>query len=67
MFVSFVVMIVVSYATAPPSEAQIRGLTFATATEEDKRRTRESWHPIDVAASVFVLICILGAYLYFRG
>ncbi len=36
--VSAVVMVVVSHMTAPPSEAQIRSLTFGTATEDDKRR-----------------------------
>ena len=65
--VSAVVMVTVSYMTAAPNEAQIKSLTFATATEEDRRRTRESWHWTDVAASIAVLICILGAYLYFRG
>jgi len=65
--VSAIVMVVVSYMTAEPNPEQIRGLTFATATEEDRRRTRESWHWTDVAASAGVCICILGAYIYFRG
>ena len=65
--VSLVVMVAVSYMTAAPSESQIQGLTFATASAEDKRRTRESWHWSDVAASVVVMIFIIGAYLYFRG
>src|SRR5499427_3384509 len=41
--VSAIVMVGVSLATAEPDYAHIKGLTFATATEEDKRRTRESW------------------------
>ena len=65
--VSAVVMVVVSYMTAEPDPMQIQGLTFATATEEDRRRTRESWHWTDVASSIGVFICILFAYLYFRG
>jgi SSS family solute:Na+ symporter len=65
--VSAVVMVVVSYMTAEPNPVQIQGLTFATATEEDRRRTRNSWHWTDVASSIGVFICILGAYLYFRG
>jgi SSS family solute:Na+ symporter len=65
--VSAIVMVVVSYMTAEPEAAQIQGLTFATATEEDKRRTRESWHWTDVAASCVIMVFIVGAYLYFRG
>ena len=65
--VSAAVMVGVSFMTAVPNETQIQGLTFATATEDDRRRTRESWHWTDVAASIGVMICILGTYLYFRG
>jgi hypothetical protein len=42
-------------------------LTFATVSEEQKKDTRASWGFGEVAASVFVLVCIVGAYLYFRG
>jgi solute:Na+ symporter, SSS family len=65
--ISAVVMIVFSYATPPPDEAQIKGLTFATATVEDKARTRASWGAKEVLASAAILVCILFAYLYFRG
>ena len=65
--VSAVVMVVVSYMTSPPPAAQIRSLTFGTATADDKRKTRASWDWREVAASAFVLAAILGAYLYFRG
>lgn len=65
--VSAVVAIAVSLATPPPSYAQIQGLTFGTATAEDRARTRASWEPKDIVFSAFVLLCILGAYLYFTG
>jgi SSS family solute:Na+ symporter len=65
--ISAIVMVGVSYMTAVPNAAQITGLTFATATAEDKAATRASWDWKDVAASVFVMICITFAYLYFRG
>jgi SSS family solute:Na+ symporter len=65
--VSALVMIGVSLATAEPDSAQIRSLTFGTATVEDKRYTRSGWDWREVAASAFVLCCILAAYLYFRG
>jgi solute:Na+ symporter, SSS family len=65
--VSAAVMMGVSLATAPPDEGKIRSLTFGTETEQDRARTRAGWNSLDVAASVFILLCILGAYLYFRG
>jgi SSS family solute:Na+ symporter len=65
--VSMVAMVVVSYATAAPSEEQIEGLTFATTTEEQKRVTRESWSGLDVVGTIVLLGAIVGAYLYFRG
>jgi SSS family solute:Na+ symporter len=65
--VSAVVMVVVSYATAVPDYERIKSLTFGTATAEDKEKTYASWDWHDVAASCLIVVCILGAYLYFRG
>ncbi|HLH54815.1 MAG TPA: sodium:solute symporter [Verrucomicrobiae bacterium] len=65
--ISAVVMVVVSYMTPAPNPVQIKGLTFSTATAEDKAQTRASWSAKEVLASVVVLVCIIGAYLYFRG
>jgi solute:Na+ symporter, SSS family len=60
-------MIVVSYATPPPAERSISGLTYATVTAEQKRETRRSWNQRDVITSAAVLLLILIAYVYFRG
>jgi SSS family solute:Na+ symporter len=65
--VSAVVMIAVSYLTEAPRPESITGLTFATATEEQKRHTRASWNQWDVINSGIVLLLILLAYLYFNG
>ena len=65
--VSAIVMVVVSYMTPAPNYAAIGSLTFATQTAEDRVRTRASWDWRDVAGSAFVLVAIVGAYLYFRG
>ncbi|HTS64468.1 MAG TPA: sodium:solute symporter [Candidatus Acidoferrales bacterium] len=65
--VSAMVMLGVSYMTAEPDYGRIQSLTFGTATEEDKLKTRASWGGRDLLASALVLCCILGAYLYFRG
>ena len=65
--ISAVVMIVVSYMSAPPDEQQIKGLTFATASAEDKAKTRASWGWVEVVASCVVMVFIIGAYFYFTG
>ena len=65
--VCIVVMIVVSYVTQPPSEEQIRGLTFGTVTKEQRRQSRSSWSWHEVVASVLIVAAIVGAYLYFTG
>lgn len=65
--VSAVVMVVVSYLTEAPRENEITGLTYATATDEQKRQTRKSWNKWDVINSGAVLFLILLAYLYFNG
>jgi SSS family solute:Na+ symporter len=65
--ISAVVMIAISYMTKEPDAAQITGLTFATATAEDKAKTRASWGMKEVIFSAIVLACISFAYIYFRG
>jgi SSS family solute:Na+ symporter len=65
--VSAVVMVVVSYMTPEPDKAQIQGLTFATASEQDKADTRASWNKWDVIGSLVIMVFIIGAYLYFTG
>jgi SSS family solute:Na+ symporter len=65
--VSAIVMVAVSYMTAAPDDRKIQSLTFGTATEADRLKTRAGWSWKEVAASGVVLVCILGGYLYFRG
>jgi SSS family solute:Na+ symporter len=65
--VSAAVMVTVSYLTQAPEYGKIKSLTFGTATDDDRAKTYASWDWREVAASAVVLLCILGAYLYFRG
>jgi solute:Na+ symporter, SSS family len=65
--VSILIIIVVSYLTEAPSPEKIKGLTFATVTEEHRQRSRSSWNQWDVVNSCIVLLLILIAYLYFSG
>jgi SSS family solute:Na+ symporter len=65
--VSAIVMVVVSYMSEEPAYDKIKGLTFATATAEDRAKTRASWTWREVAASLIVMAFIIGAYIYFTG
>jgi len=65
--VSAVVMVAVSYMTSEPDYERIKSLTYGTVTHEDRTRTWASWSWQDVWASAFILTCIIGAYIYFRG
>ena len=65
--ISAVTMVAVSYLTGAPDAKQISGLTFATATTDDKTKTRASWGAMEVIGTVIVLIFIAFAYIYFRG
>lgn len=67
LIVCALVIIAVSYATAPPSMSQIAGLTTATVTAEQKAEVKSSYTRGDVIASGIVLILIVLAYLYFNG
>ena len=61
------VMVGVSYLTPEPNQPQIQGLTFATASAEDKANTRASWNKWDVIGSFVIMAFIIGAYIYFTG
>jgi len=63
--VSGIVMVGASLATAAPDYERIKSLTFATALDSDRATTRASWDKREVLASLFILACILGAYIYF--
>ena len=67
LVITVAVMIVVSYVTAPPNEAQIVGLTFATVTDEHRKESRASWSKLEVIASFILILLIIAVYFYFRG
>lgn len=65
--ISALVMVVVSYATSAPDYGKIKNLSFGTITDEHRSESAKSWGALEVMASLFVLVVILGGYLYFRG
>lgn len=68
LFVACVaVAIVVSLLTPPPSEAQLRGLTYHTLTPEQIAANKASYTKTDIALSVLVVIIVAVVMSYFRG
>jgi len=62
---SIVSIVGVSLLTAPPNYKKIADLTYATATPEQKKESRESWGLVEVLMTVVILGLVLGMYLYF--
>ncbi len=65
--VSVVVMIVVSYATAPPAATQLTGLTYATVRREQRASRAAAGTGRDLVGSAVVLVLIAATYVYFSG
>jgi len=63
--ISVVIVVTASLLGDPPPPEKTRGLTYADATDEDRRINRASWNALDVLATVVVLGLVLGLYLYF--
>jgi len=65
LLLSIVVIVGVSLLTAPPNYKKIADLTYATATPEQKKESRESWGLVEVLMTVAILGLVVGLYLYF--
>jgi SSS family solute:Na+ symporter len=62
---SVALVTVVSLVTPAPPADQVRGLTYASITPEQRKDNRASWGLPDVLGSALVLGLVLGLYLYF--
>jgi SSS family solute:Na+ symporter len=65
--VCIIVMVLVSYMTAPPSYEKINGLTYGTTTAEDKQKSKSSYTKADVIFSIALVVIIVAIYVYFTG
>ena len=64
-FLCIVVIVVVSLFTRPADATRTVGLTYGSASEEQKKETRESWNKWDVVHTVIILGVIGLFYVYF--
>jgi solute:Na+ symporter, SSS family len=58
-------MIVISFFTKQKDEAEIKGLTMASTSAEDRAETRASWNKWDVVHTGIILGCVIAFYAYF--
>lgn len=63
--ISIILLVGVSYMTEPPPTEKLKGMTYATVTDEDKAASRASWGWKEVAGSGVVLGVIIFIYAYF--
>jgi len=65
-FLCIVLIIVISAFTQKSrNDEQTKGLTFASASPEQRAETRASWNKWDVVNSAIVLTIIIAFYIYF--
>ncbi len=62
---SLLLIVVISQFTTKPRPEQIAGLTFGSASEEQKAETRASWNKWDVIHTGIIVSVILIFYVYF--
>ena len=63
--ISIGIVVGVSFATAPPSAAQVAGLTYASLSASDKSDIRASADWKDYVGTAVVLGLVIGLYIYF--
>jgi SSS family solute:Na+ symporter len=63
--ISAVVMIGVSFMTAPPSNEQLEGLTYASISGEGKEEIKATWDTGNKALAWLIGLLVLGMYIYF--
>jgi len=62
---SILVIVVVSRFTKSAPIEQLQGLTFASASSEQKAATRHSWNRWDIMHSVIIIGITVAFYIYF--
>jgi SSS family solute:Na+ symporter len=57
----------VSLITPKPRPEQLQGITYGSATPEQRQETRESWTALDVVTTAGLIAIIIAIYVYFTG
>jgi SSS family solute:Na+ symporter len=63
--ISAAVVVATSLLTPEPSGDQVKGLTYGSLSDEDRKEIRSSWGMAEVLGTAIVLGLVAGVYLYF--
>lgn len=62
-----ILILVVSYATAPPSEEKLKNLTYATISEEERKDNKNSYNWKDIVISIIIIAIVVYVMIWFNG
>ncbi|MDF0717117.1 sodium:solute symporter [Muricauda sp. 334s03] len=62
-----ILILVVSYATAPPSDEKIKNLTYATISDDERKVNKNSYNWKDIAISIIIIAIVAYVMIWFNG
>lgn len=62
-----VLIVVVSYLSAKPSEEKVKNLTFGTISAEEKNQNKSSYNWVDITVSVLIILVVIAVMMFFNG
>ena len=62
-----ILILVVSYATAPPSDEKLKNLTYATISEEERKENKSSYNWKDIVISLVIIAIVVYVMIGFNG
>ncbi|WP_127138762.1 sodium:solute symporter [Flagellimonas oceanensis] len=62
-----ILILVVSYATAPPSDEKIKNLTYATISDDERKENKNSYNWKDIAISIIIIAIVAYVMIWFNG
>jgi len=62
-----ILILVVSYATAPPSDQKIKNLTYATISDDERKENKNSYNWKDIAISIIIIAIVAYVMIWFNG
>jgi SSS family solute:Na+ symporter len=65
LFFIVLIMVIASFVTPKAGEEQLKGITFATQSAEQRAETGKSWSYWDVLSSIGIVAICVAFYIYF--
>lgn len=62
-----ILIVVVSYATPAPLDEKLKNLTYATISDEERKKNKNSYNWKDIAISVIIIAIVAYVMIWFNG